>query len=129
MEFIWLWPLLVIFLLSSLVAASMRRNRRAKFEAEQKKLQELANLADSKICPSCAEKIKAEANVCKHCGSDVSTVTTTSDASHAQHVMEAQAVLEKERRKEYHAKRLPLYLLPFGLIGLAVLIYFFGFVF
>ena len=32
---------------------------------------------DSKVCPICAESIKAAALVCKHCGYDYRTSTTT----------------------------------------------------
>jgi len=33
--------------------------------------------AESKVCPMCAESIKAAALVCKHCGYDYRTTTTT----------------------------------------------------
>lgn len=125
MDVILLWPFLILFLLSSLVAASIRRSKRSRADSEKRRLQELADVADSKVCPSCAEQIKAKANVCKHCGSDVSKVTAQSDSKHAERVLDAKSILEKEQKKEYHGKRLALYLLPVGLISLAGLIYVF----
>lgn len=38
---------------------------------------------DSKKCPHCAEKVKAEARVCKHCGRDLAEETAASRAGKA----------------------------------------------
>jgi len=45
--------------------------------AEEEKQKELAK---TRTCPHCAETIKKEANVCKHCGRDVPEYTAPTDS-------------------------------------------------
>lgn len=38
---------------------------------------------DKKICPRCAETVKAAANVCKHCGAEFSTDRVAQSVAHS----------------------------------------------
>lgn len=37
---------------------------------------------DSKTCPWCAETVKVQAKICKHCGKDLEPIKALSPASH-----------------------------------------------
>lgn len=63
------FPIALIFLIFS----SNERVASEKIEAEAKRAEE----EESKTCPKCAETIKLEALVCKHCGNEFSEEEVT----------------------------------------------------
>lgn len=63
------WFLLGFFLpIIGIVAAILAKNKAAETAAQ-------VELANSRKCPFCAEVIKLEAVVCKHCGRDIPPAT------------------------------------------------------
>jgi hypothetical protein len=63
-----MWLFLVLFLLLAIISIVLTSRARAGREG--------ASMAvhldeDSKICPSCAEVVRARAIVCKHCGREI----------------------------------------------------------
>jgi len=97
---IWVWLILVLLVLSVIAGQVARSNKRAEQQDAEEKTQQLRELSVSKICPSCAEQIRADASVCKQCSSDVSSVTTRDDTDHFLRVRRAREELQRQEERE-----------------------------